>query len=242
VKLTLELSINNEKTNVTKIKNKKGGNMKENLTWIVFVLDESGSMADIKSDTIGAFNNFIKEQRKVEGLADCTLVKFNTKIEKVYENQSIQEAPLLDDNSYKPTTWTRLYDAIGQTIKQVKDNIKETHEDEKPSKVLFVILTDGKENRSTEFNKKDVLEKIKKREAKGWNFIYLGANQDAMEEGGKIGIGKMNTVTWSADSKGINTAFMSASNYAAKYRSAKSPEEIASLDLNQEYKDVGKNL
>lgn len=215
--------------------------MKQNLTWIVFVLDESGSMADIKSDTIGAFNNFIKEQRKVEGLADCTLVKFNTKIEKVYENQSIQDAPLINENSYRPSTWTRLYDAIGHTINQVKNNIKEMHEDEKPEKVLFVILTDGKENRSTDFNRKDVFDKIEKREKKGWNFIYLGANQDAMEEGGKIGISKMKTVTWSADAQGVNAAFMSASNYATKYRSAKSSVEISSLDLNKEYKEAEKN-
>jgi hypothetical protein len=123
----------------------------------------------------------------------------------------------------------------------VKDKIKEMHEDEQPAKVLFVILTDGKENRSTDFNKTQVFEKIAKREAKGWNFIYLGANQDAMEEGGKIGIGKMNTVTWSADSKGINTAFMSASNYATKFRNAKSAAEIKELDLNQEYKDAEAN-
>jgi len=214
--------------------------MKENLTWIIYVLDESGSMGDIKSDTIGAFNNFIREQKKVEGLADCTLVKFNTKIEKVYENQSIQDSPLLDETTYKPSTYTRLYDAIGHTIDNVKAKLKDMHEDEKPAKVLFIILTDGKENRSTDFNKTQVFEKIAKREKKGWNFIYLGANQDAMDEGGKIGIKQFNTVTWSADSKGVKTAFMSANNYATKYRSAKSSAEIASLDLNQEYKDAEK--
>jgi len=212
--------------------------MKENLTWIAFVLDESGSMGDIKSDTIGAFNNFIREQKKVEGLADCTLVKFNTKIEKVYENRSIQDLPLLDETSYKPTTYTRLYDAIGHTIDQLKSKLKETAEEEKPEKVLFVILTDGKENRSTDFDRTGIFEKISKREKKGWNFIYLGANQDAMAEGGKIGINKFNTVTWSADAPGVNTAFMSASNYATKYRMAKSADDFASLDLNKEYKDL----
>ncbi len=214
--------------------------MKQNLTWIIYVLDESGSMGDIKSDTIGAFNNFITDQRLVEGLADCTLVKFNTKIEKVYENLSIQETPLLDTTTYKPSTYTRLYDAIGQTIKQVKEKIKELHEDERPEKVLFIIVTDGKENRSTEFTKAQVFEKIAKREKKGYNFIYLGANQDAMEEGGKIGIKHTNTTTWSADSRGVNLAFMSTSNYATKFRNAKTVGEVASLDLNQEYKDAEK--
>lgn len=216
--------------------------MKENLTWIIYVLDESGSMSDIKSDTIGAFNEFIKDQRLVEGLAQSTLVKFNTKIEKVYENVSIQETPFLDATNYKPSTYTRLYDAIGQTIKQVKEKIKSMNEDEKPEKVLFVILTDGKENRSTEFTKAQVLEKISKREKKGWNFIYLGANQDAMEEGSKIGIRSSNTSTWTADSRGVNIAFKASSNYATKFRNAKSTVELNSLDLNQEYKDAEKQM
>jgi hypothetical protein len=215
--------------------------MKANLTWIAFVLDESGSMGDIKSDTIGAFNDFIREQKKVEGLADCTLVKFNTKIEKVYENRSIQELPMLDETNYKPSTYTRLYDAIGHTINQVKSKLNETVEEEKPEKVLFVILTDGKENRSTDFNRTEVFEKITKREKKGWAFIYLGANQDAMVEGGKIGIQRFNTVTWTEDAKGVKTAFMAANNYTTKYRKAKSAEEYAGLDLNKEYKEIEKN-
>lgn len=213
--------------------------MKQNLTWIVPIVDESGSMADIKSDTIGAFNGFMKEQKAVEGEAKVFLTKFNTKIEKVYENLSIQEVPLLTNESYRPSTYTRLYDAIGHTIDDIKAKIKDMHEDEKPEKVLFVILTDGKENRSTDFNRTKVFEKIEKREKKGWAFIYLGANQDAMEEGGKIGINQFNTVTWTADSKGINTAFMAASSYTTKYRTM-SKSDVGSLDLNQEYKDAEK--
>lgn len=212
--------------------------MKENLTWIINILDESGSMGDIKSDTIGSYNQFFREQKLVEGDAKCFLIKFNTKIEKVYEGLSVQDVPLLTNDNYRPTTYTRLYDAIGHTIDQLKSKLKETAEEEKPEKVLFVILTDGKENRSTDFDRTRIFEKISKREKKGWNFIYLGANQDAMAEGGKIGINKFNTVTWSADAPGVNTAFMSASNYATKYRMAKSADDFASLDLNKEYKDL----
>lgn len=214
--------------------------MKENLTQIVLVVDESGSMSDIKQDVISSFNDFIKEQKTVEGEARCFLVKFNTKIEKVYENLSIHDVPLLNNDSYRPSTYTRLYDAMGHTIDEIKAKIKAMPEEERPEKVLFVILTDGKENRSTDFNRTAVFEKITKREKKGWTFIYLGANQDAMEEGGKIGINKFNTVTWTADSKGINTAFMAASSYATKYRMAKSDADYRSLDLNQEYKDAEK--
>ena len=113
---------------------------------------------------------------------------------------------------------------------------------EKNSQYGTFWITDGKENRSTEFTKAQVFEKIAKREKKGWNFIYLGANQDAMEEGSKIGIKLNNTTTWSADSKGVKLAFVSTSNYATKFRNAKSTGEINSLDLNQEYKDAEKQM
>jgi len=209
--------------------------MKNGLTWIVPIVDESGSMGEIKSDTIGAYNSFISEQKKVEGEALVNLVKFNTKIEKVYES-SIQNAQLLDDNTYRPKDWTRLYDAIGHTIKDVKDKIKSLKDEDKPEKVLVVIITDGKENRSRDFNRDQIFEKIKKLEKK-YNavFLYLGANQDAFEEGNKIGINKFNTVTWEADSSGVNTAFASVNTYAKKYRTTSAID--FSADLNQIYKE-----
>jgi hypothetical protein len=212
--------------------------MKKDLTWIVYVLDESGSMNSIKNDTIGAFNQFISEQQKVEGEASCTLVKFNSKIEKVYENVSILKIPNLDESNYKPSAMTRLYDAIGSTIKETKSSIKMLPEENQPEKVLFVILTDGQENTSKEFDRDTIFEKIAKREKKGWNFIYLGANQDAMKEGGKIGISKGKTATWSADTEGVYKAFSAASSYATKYRSASSLADIQSLDLNQELNNI----
>jgi uncharacterized protein YfkK (UPF0435 family) len=216
--------------------------MNKNLTWIVNILDESGSMSDIKSDTIGAYNGFIREQKKVEGEAECFLVKFNTKIEKVYEKMNIQNVSLIDENSYKPCNYTKLLDAIGHTLKDVKMKIKSLSDEDKPEKVLFVITTDGKENRSTDFTREKIFEKIQKCEKKGYRFIYLGANQDAIQEGGKIGINKFNTVTWSADANGINTAFNATNNYTTKYRNAKTSAELASLDLNQEYKDAEKKM
>lgn len=211
--------------------------MKQGLTWIVSILDESGSMSSIKNDTIGSYNTFIEEQKKVEGEAYVTLVKFNSNIEKVYES-NIQSVSELKSNDYVPAHMTRLYDAIGQTSKEIKEKIKSLPDEEKPEKVLFVITTDGEENSSREYNREKIFKMIEKREKKNWKFIYLGANQDAMKEGGKIGINKFNTVTWSADSKGINSAYMATSNYASKFRNAKTTVELNSLDLNQEYKEV----
>lgn len=215
--------------------------MNENLTWIVEVLDSSGSMKKLKAETIESHNDFIEEQKTVEGEAACFLTKFNTRIEKVYENKKLEEIELLNENTYTPASYTRLYDALGVTIKEIKEKIKSLPDEEKPGKVLFVIITDGLENDSKQYNKDKVFEMISKREKKGWNFIYLGANQDAMAEGGQIGINKFNTVTWDASSAGIKTAFMATNSYAKKYRMAKSMQEIQSLDLNQEYKDASNN-
>ena len=214
--------------------------MKKDLTWIVYVLDESGSMGPIKSDTIGAFNTFIEEQRTVEGEAKCSLVKFNTQINKIYENVSIEETPLLTIDGYKPNSMTRLYDAIGETIKETKKAIKALNDDSKPEKVLFVILTDGEENFSKMFDQKTVFEKIAKREGKGWKFIYLGANQDAMKEGGKIGISGKSSATWTADSGGVKRAFYAASSFATKYRNAETTADYNALDLNQELENANK--
>jgi len=212
--------------------------MKENLTWIVSILDESGSMSDIKSDTIGSFNEFVEEQKKVDGEATFTLVKFNSNIKNVYEDVTIQNVEKLNESNYAPSQMTRLYDAIGHSIKKAKDKIKLLSEEEKPEKVIFVIITDGLENRSTDFDKKTVFEKISKREKKGWEFIYLGANQDSMAEGGKIGIASKKTATWTADGVGIRKAFMSASSYTKEYRGSKLGE--MSADLNDLMKEQDK--
>lgn len=209
--------------------------MKEDLTWIVEVLDSSGSMKKLKNETIDSHNDFIEEQKKVEGEARFFFTKFNTRIEKVFENIDIKDVPKLNENSYQPNTYTRLYDALGQTIKEIKESIKKLSDEEKPAKVLFVIITDGLENDSKIYNKSKVFEMIKKLEKKNYTFLYLGANQDAMAEGEQIGINKFNTVTWDASADGIKTAFMATNNYAKKYRNSKSSVEINSLNLNDEY-------
>lgn len=209
------------------------------ITWIVFVLDESGSMSSIKSDTIGSFNEFLNEQKKVDvDKATFTLVKFNSDITKLYDNIDIKEVGSLNEDNYLPSRMTKLYDAIGFTIKDIKNKIKELNGESKPDKVLFVILTDGLENKSVKYKKSDIMKKITKRENKGWKFIYLGANQDAMEEGGKIGIKVNSTNTWKSDAEGVKRAFWGVNNYTVKYRSIIDEHELNNLDINDEMSNV----
>jgi len=211
--------------------------MKTNLTWIVMVLDKSGSMSSIKSDVIGSFNTFINEQKKVEGEASASLLLFDSKMNQVYENVNIKEIQKLNESTYVPSNCTALYDAIGTSLKSTKEKIKILSDEQKPESVIFVIITDGMENSSHIYNKEYVFNKIKKREEKdSWKFIYMGANQSAYAEGGKIGIKKFNTVTYTPDSNGIKVAFASANTYTTNYRNSKDKANF-NQDLNQIYKE-----
>lgn len=215
--------------------------MKKDLTWIVTVLDESGSMEQLKKSTINSYNEFIDEQKTLDGMAEVTLVKFNSDINKVYENIDIKNVLPLNDDNYQPSKMTKLYDAIGSTINIVKENIKKLSDENRPEKVLFVIITDGQENRSEIFNKEKVFKKISKRESKGWCFLYLGANQDSMLEGGKIGINIKKTVTWEANELDVKNIFKATSNYTNKFRSMKNLKDLNLLDMNAEYNEVKNN-
>ena len=125
--------------------------MKENLTEVVFVLDRSGSMHGLEKDTIGGFNGLIDKQRKAEGETDVTLVLFDDTYELVYDRIPVREVPELTEKTYEAGGCTALYDAVGRTIDAVGMRLAGTPEEERPSKVLFVITTDGLENASTRF-------------------------------------------------------------------------------------------
>jgi Mg-chelatase subunit ChlD len=205
------------------------------LTEIVFVVDKSGSMSSIKNDAIGGFNSFLDEQKKVEGDARVSLVLFDTKFKPLYENVTLDRAESLTEVNYRPGGCTSLYDAMGYTMKSLKDKIKSLSDEQKPDRVIFVILTDGEENSSREYTKGMVFEKVKKlEEKKNWRFLYLGANQDAMIEGGKIGISKFNTVTY--DTKNIGHAFAAASQYTKQYRNSVDTLSF-NADLNTIYEE-----
>lgn len=149
---------------------------------IVCVLDRSGSMAGLEKDVIGGFNSFIEEQRKVKGKARVTLAIFDTQYTLVYDRIKLKNVPELTSEVYWPRGGTALNDAIGTTIANLK----------KGSKGIFLIQTDGEENASQEYTNDSIKRLVSKKEKKGWNFIYLGADIDAFGEGMSRGFG--NTV------------------------------------------------
>jgi hypothetical protein len=168
--------------------------MKSGYTHIAVVLDRSGSMSFCASDTVGGFNTFVAEQKKAEGEATMTLTQFDTEYEIVYDFKNIQDVPNL---TFVPRGNTALLDAIGRTIQTVGHSLESMPEAERPEKVIFVIITDGKENSSREFKKDQINQLIKTQtDVYKWEFVYLGANQDAIQEGSALGVLLTNALTF----------------------------------------------
>jgi uncharacterized protein YegL len=164
--------------------------MRESLTEIVYVLDESGSMSTIATDAVGGLNAFIEDQKKVEGDANLTLVFFSNDYNEFLKSKSIKEVqPIVLGTDYQPRGMTALYDAIGKTIVDLGKRLSETPEDQRPSKVLFVIMTDGDENSSKEYTDTMIKEMIEHQSSVyNWEFIFSGANQDTSLNARSIGV------------------------------------------------------
>lgn len=181
--------------------------MNNNLTEIIFLLDRSGSMAGLESDTIGGFNGFIEKQRKLEGKTIVTTVLFDEQYEILWNGIDAKEVRL-SEKDYFVRGCTALLDAVGKTILDVGYRLSNIVEEEKPSKVIFVITTDGYENSSREFTYKKVKELIQHQQEKyQWEFIFLGANIDAEKEADSLGIAIENAYSFEASDKGVERMY-----------------------------------
>ncbi len=162
--------------------------MRKNLTELVFILDSSGSMYPRTADTIGGFNSMIAEQKQEEGEALVTTVLFSNNSRVLHDRKNLQDITELTEQDYVAHGMTALYDAIGETIKHIKNIHKYACEEDRPEKTLFVITTDGMENASKEYNREKVCELIRERKEVGWQFVFVAANIDAVRTGTSIGI------------------------------------------------------
>ena len=191
-----------------------------------FVLDRSGSMDAIRSDVIGGFNSFLREQQAAGGACVMTLVQFDDQdpYEVIADAVPIAEMAPLSEATFVPRGTTPLYDAMGHAIANA--TIRAERRDaagDAPEDVLFVTFTDGLENASREYDRAKVFDLVKRREERGWTFAYLGANQDAYAEGGKMGVAQGSAQAWAASPAGTAAAFDDLSKATAAYR-AKAPE------------------
>ncbi len=186
-------------------------NNKPECVELVMVLDKSGSMSGLESDTIGGFNAMIKKEKNLGVKVNVTTVLFSDEIDTIYDREDIHYIKPLTEEDYEVGGMTALLDAVGSTILKVA-NTKDIKK--KGVKVVFVIITDGMENASLEFTKKDVKRLIlEKQEKDDWDFIYLGANIDAAQEAGDIGVDRSNAVTYSNTKSGVRKNFEAVAAY-----------------------------
>lgn len=205
--------------------------MKKGLTELVFILDRSGSMSGLEKDTIGGFNSMIQKQREEDGEAKVTTVLFDNNYRILHDDVDIKELKDMTSADYYVGGSTALLDAIGTTIKAVNKKQKSLPDEEQAEKVIFVITTDGMENASCHYDRDKIKKMIeKKQQKKNWQFMFLGANMDAVSEAGRIGIRAERAVTYANDSEGVRTNYMAAGGTISAMRCCASAADMDSVD------------
>ncbi|MGI6561278.1 MAG: vWA domain-containing protein [Clostridia bacterium] len=215
--------------------------MKKGLTELVFILDKSGSMSGLESDTIGGYNSMLIKQKAIEGDCRITTVLFNHGYELLHDRIDIKAVSPITENEYTVGGSTALLDAIGFTIEKIGNVQKHTAEDYRAEKVLFVIITDGQENSSREYS----IEKIKalierQKERFGWEFIFLGANMDAVQTAGNFGISSDRALDYLADSEGTTLNFKVMESTITTFREKGTVDDACFSAIREDVKKRGK--
>jgi hypothetical protein len=193
--------------------------MRDNFTSVNVIIDKSGSMGSLANDTIGGFNTFLADQKNVPGDVSFTLVVFNNHYDVVYDAVPLATVPELSVKTYRPSGGTALLDAVGTTINNVGAKLAAMSEEERPSKVIFLIVTDGEENASHEYKLEQIKDMVThQREKYSWEFVFMGANIDAISAGTSLGISAANSVNYVASSVGTKSLYGAVSNSLKSYR------------------------
>ena len=195
--------------------------MRKNLTELVFILDRSGSMSGLEADTIGGFNAMIGRQRGARGEALVSTVLFDTRSEVIHDRVDIRRIEPMTRRQYTPGGCTALLDAVGGAIHHIGQVHRYAREEDRPEHTLFVITTDGMENASRRYTAEQVREMIGRQKARfGWEFLFLGANSDAVQTAGRFGIGEDRAVNYHSDHEGTALNYEVLSDAITTVRSA----------------------
>ena len=214
--------------------------MKKGSTELVFILDKSGSMAGLEGDTIGGFNAMMKKQKALDGQCRITTVLFDNRYELLHDRIDIQAVSPMTEREYQVGGSTALLDAIGQTIQKLVYVQRNTAEEFRAENVMFVIITDGAENASREYSARKVKEMIEhQRERYGWEFVFLGANIDAVETAGQFGIAADRAVDYVPDGQGTELNFRMMSEAVASFRQCQAVPSAAFDAIREDMKKRG---
>ena len=216
--------------------------MKKGLAELVFILDRSGSMGGLEADTIGGFNTMLAKQKKEDGEANVTTVLFDDQVEIIHDRFPIGAVKPLTEDDYFVRGSTALLDAVGSTVKKIENAQKRLPEELQAESVIFVITTDGQENSSREYTVKMVRKMIEAHREQGWQFIFMGANMDAVSEAEKLGIGRNRSVSYRNDPKGIALNYKAAGCVLSEIRSGNLRKEALDDEIDKAFEPIRRHL
>ena len=212
-----------------------------NITELVFILDRSGSMAGLEADTIGGFNSMIKKQRKENGECYVSTVLFDNYSEVLHDRVKLSEIKPMTDDDYTVGGCTALIDAIGGAIHHIGNVHKYARPEDVPAHTMFIITTDGQENASHHYSSERVKKMIERQKGRyGWEFLFIGANIDAVETAAEYGIERERAVNYNADGKGTQILYESVSKAVCSMRDCGGIQPNWSEKINADYQKRGK--
>ena len=215
--------------------------MKKNLTELVFILDRSGSMSGLERDTIGGFNAMIEKQKKQDGECIVSTVLFDDENKVIHDRVSLDEIRPMTEDDYFVGGCTALIDAIGGAIHHIGNVHKYARQEDVPENTIFIITTDGQENASHRYSSDKVKQMIERQKDKyGWEFLFIGANIDAVETAKRYGIDRNRAVNYNADAQGTSIVYESVSKAVCNVRASKCMAENWSEDIDKDFKNRGK--
>lgn len=213
--------------------------MNNNLSELVFILDKSGSMSGLEADTIGGFNSMLQKQQALPGECRITTVLFDNNYELLHDRIDIKAVSPLSEKEYWVGGSTALIDAIGRTINKIASVQKNTAPEYRAENIIFIIITDGMENSSREYSAKKVKAMIEKQKKSGWEFIFLGANIDAVETASNFGISADRAQNFHADSAGVGLNFKVMGKAIAGLRTCGKLSKNWDEEIKEDYKKRG---
>ena len=216
--------------------------MKNNVTELVFILDRSGSMAGLESDTIGGFNSMIEKQKGGTGECYVSTVLFDDESEVLHDRMKLSDIPKMSEKDYTVRGSTALIDAIGGAIRHIGNIHKYARPEDVPEHTMFVITTDGQENASYRYTSSQVKRMIERQKEKyGWEFLFIGANIDAVETAARYGINKDRAVNYNADGEGTHILFKSIAKTVCSFRESAPINAEWSDEINADYQRRSKS-